>query len=308
MSSKTPPIPRPRPKREEDAPAWSMLDPRPLDQTPVGLSRRGGGGNSMLADWIAQEHKGPYDRTYGQQDLGESYSVDRGQLTFDAEGMEGGRYHSRTPHVPGGASGVTIGRGYDIGQHSGAASIRDLVAAGMSTEQAEAYAAAAGKSGAAATRWLQANRDQLQEISPELQHSLFETTYAEMSGDVQRISNKADTVAAYGDLDLETVDPAIADLLVDLRYRGDYTSRSRRTVQPMATGGDLEGLAGNLNDRSRWSSVPEDRFNRRAAYATEAVEERQAEKDLPWTFAAPLEQLGSPEYDLYGRKKSARED
>jgi len=278
-----------------------------MAETPVGLSRTAGGGNGMLADWISKKHQGPYDQKYGQQDLGEDFTVSKGQLTFDAEGQEGGRWHSRTPEIPGGASGVTIGRGFDIGQHSQSAALSALQGAGLSAEQAQAYSAAAGKSGAAARAWLKENESALQEISPAQQHALFEATYAEMSGDVQRISDKPDTVAAYGELDLKKSDPAIADLLVDLRYRGDYTSGSRKKVQPLATGGDLPGLAANLNDRSKWQSVPQDRFDRRAAYATEAVEERQAERDLPFTFAAPAEQMGNPDYDLYGRKKDGQE-
>ena len=49
--------------------------------------------------------------------------VPYGQLTFDVEGNDiedsskaGHRYFSRVVHWPGGASGVTIGRGYDFGQ------------------------------------------------------------------------------------------------------------------------------------------------------------------------------------------------
>jgi len=38
--------------------------------------------------------------------------VPRGQLTFDAEGLDvPGRFFSRVLHVPSGASGVTLGRG-----------------------------------------------------------------------------------------------------------------------------------------------------------------------------------------------------
>jgi len=34
-----------------------------------------------------------------------NFIVERGQLTFDAEGMEQGKYHSRIPHVPTNSSG-----------------------------------------------------------------------------------------------------------------------------------------------------------------------------------------------------------
>jgi hypothetical protein len=53
--------------------------------------------------------------------------VPRGQLTFDAEGKDiiGHSSFTRTPHVPNkrgtviGSSGVTYGRGLDIGSLSG---------------------------------------------------------------------------------------------------------------------------------------------------------------------------------------------
>ena len=49
----------------------------------------------------------------------DAFTVPFGQITFDAEGQEQrGKYFSRSPHVPGPASGITIGRGYDLGSRS----------------------------------------------------------------------------------------------------------------------------------------------------------------------------------------------
>lgn len=47
-------------------------------------------------------------------------TVPKGQLTFDAEGNDNNDspYFSRHIHWPGGVSGVTIGRGYDLGQQN----------------------------------------------------------------------------------------------------------------------------------------------------------------------------------------------
>lgn len=68
-----------------------------------------------------------------------------GKITFDAEGQEGGRFHSRELHVPSGSSGVTIGRGYDMSQKSAFRIKRDLMAAGVSKEDAEKLSGAHGK-------------------------------------------------------------------------------------------------------------------------------------------------------------------
>jgi hypothetical protein len=46
--------------------------------------------------------------------------VPKGKLTFDVEGndIENSTWFSRKVHWPGGVSGITIGRGYDLGQQS----------------------------------------------------------------------------------------------------------------------------------------------------------------------------------------------
>ena len=71
-----------------------------------------------------------------------------GQGTFDAEGSEQpGPYFSRTIHWPGGASGVTIGRGYDMGSRTQAQVVRELISAGMDTCDAQRLSQAAGLRG-----------------------------------------------------------------------------------------------------------------------------------------------------------------
>lgn len=289
----------------------TRVDPRFAPQSlaelsPDQLATTPGGGNTWLRDLIRRGHRGPYDRNHAPQlpegADPEQFRVPEGQLTFDAEGTEGGAYHSRTAHRPPGASGVTIGRGYDVGQHGAGTVIDALVGAGLTPAQAEAFRPAAGLRGDAAQRWFDANRGSLPAVTPAQQKALFATTYDGMEADVARISSKPDTVARYGEVDLETVDPAIRDLVVDLRYRGDYTPASRRDVQPLLVGDDLPGLAALMADRSEWASVPPDRFARRRDYAQEAVEERQIE-DAMIFFGERLERLGDAAYDLFGRRK-----
>ena len=54
-----------------------------------------------------------------------------GRVTWDSEGSEGGRFHSRRPHVPSDSSGVTIGRGYDMKSRPRSAVLTDLLRAGV---------------------------------------------------------------------------------------------------------------------------------------------------------------------------------
>ena len=60
--------------------------------------------------------------------------VKKGQITFNSEGNNNkkSRYYSRKPHVPGGKSGITIGRGYDMGGKSKKTVFADLIKAGLS--------------------------------------------------------------------------------------------------------------------------------------------------------------------------------
>jgi peptidoglycan hydrolase-like protein with peptidoglycan-binding domain len=201
------------------------------------------------------------------------FHVAQGQVTFDSEGTEGGRYHTRKAHWPGGVSGVTIGRGYDLGQHAHAKIVADMVAAGLTQSQAEAYAGAAGLKGGAAHAWLNANRGSLVEISPEQQEALFRTTYQEHLESVEAISGRY--AKSHGgeaqDIDFTKLNPAIRDLLVDLRYRGDYTPHSRTFVQPPAIANDLPAFAAVISNRTLWHAVPDDRFERRKRYAQQAL-------------------------------------
>lgn len=194
------------------------------------------------------------------------YKVKRGQLTFDAEGQEGGRYHSRHAHWPGGASGVTLGRGYDMGGRTSASVYSDLVDAGVPSNVAHQYAAGAGKKGAAAGRWVNANRDGIPDISPEAQNRLFDKTYAEQEAVVKRISDKSDAVKKYGAVCWDNLDPKIRDSLIDLKYRGDYTPRTRRFLQKAAADNDPEAFGKAMRNRANWGSVPADRLNRRVNY------------------------------------------
>lgn len=219
-------------------------------------------------------------------------TVERGQLTFDAEGQEGGAYHSRTAHWPGGASGVTIGRGYDMRERSWKEVHDALVGAGVPEQDAIALADGAGLSGTEARDFI---RDaDLPEISLEAQKVLFDETYAWYVADVQRISQLGGVVSAYGEVDFETLDPALLDLAVDLRYRGDYTRVTRQVVQPLLVANDVEGMARVMANKGLWLGVPEDRFLRRKKWMEEAL--------LHGTPSAPAaegaEGLGKPSVDV----------
>ena len=217
----------------------------------------------------AQAPKAPGSTGAGQTAQTSDLTVARGQITFDAEGTEGGRYHSRTPSVPSDNSGLTIGRGYDMKEKSAAKIKADLVAAGLSEADAALYAKAAGLSGDAAREFIKNNK--LPEITLAQQKKLFESTYAEKEADVKRISEKKDVVEAYGATDWEKLDPSIKTLLVDLIYRGDYTGATRKFVQPLVVANDVAGLAKVMADSTKWPGVPSERFKARKQFMEAAA-------------------------------------
>lgn len=197
-------------------------------------------------------------------------TVEAGQLTFDAEGSdnENSRYFSLRPHVPSASSGLTVGRGYDMKFRSEQEVIDDLRECGVGVARAKKLATGAGLVGDRAKDHLHRNKLKEEKVSRRQQKDLFNKVYAEMEADVLRICNKADVVAKYGKTAWDRLDPRLRDLVVDLRYRGDYHPRSRERVQPVLVSGDVDAMAELMADKTYWDQfdVPTDRFRRRKAY------------------------------------------
>jgi len=213
----------------------------------------------------------------GQQEADNDFKVPAGQLTFDAEGQEvRGPFFSRKPHVPSESSGVTLGRGYDMKSKSRSKIVSDLTGAGIDDRLANIFAEASGLKGNAARQFIQRSEVAGIEITPRQQKDLFKVTYEEHIFDVRRICNKNDVVRKYGQTDWEQLHPAIKDVLVDLRYRGDYTGNTRNRVQQLVVANDLFGFQATMADKAYWMQnigVPRDRFERRDDYMTKAVQE-----------------------------------
>ena len=87
----------------------------------------------------------------------EHLKVSKGQVTFDSEGNDnkGTIHYSRVPHWPGGCSGLTIGRGYDMGRRTKKEIIDDLTKAGVDIETAKKLAESAGLVGKKAKEFLE---------------------------------------------------------------------------------------------------------------------------------------------------------
>lgn len=195
-----------------------------------------------------------------------------GQATFDAEGTEQtGRFFSRRISYPGiGDSGVTIGRGYDMGRRTARQVLRELSAAGMPRDAAEFLSHAAGLRGDKAKEFVVFNADDAPVMSLEVQKKLFEDVVTpEIVKDIKRIFSKPDTVKRYGEPAWESLPQAAQELVFDLRYRGDYTPHTRQRLQQPLASGDYAELRRVINDTKYWQSlgVPRERIRERQQIA-----------------------------------------
>lgn len=199
--------------------------------------------------------------------------VPSGQLTFDVEGNDIEDtthplhiYFSRVAHWPGGVSGVTIGRGYDLGQRPNPR--KDLSAAKITEPLYSWLLGAKGLKGQAAKDYLASASPEIRKtkISRKQQYNLFTPVYEFMKSEVIRISNSTSNATSYGTLDWDATDKKIQDIAVDLIYRGDYTPTSRKEVQQSFIDNDLKTLRETMANQTKWTSVPKDRFNRRVDY------------------------------------------
>lgn len=201
-------------------------------------------------------------------------TVTFGQSTFDAEGQEvRGPYFSRVMHWPGGTSGVTLGRGYDMGQRTRLQVISELRHAGMTLEDATFFGNAAGLRGARAENFVKKRMIESPVISITAQRALFEKiTTPETIADIKRIFSKHDVVVTYGSARWENLSDYAKEIVFDLRYRGDYTPTTRKVIQPLLVSGDDEGLRAVMRDTGYWANlnVPAGRVRARANMVAES--------------------------------------
>jgi len=146
----------------------------------------------------------------------------KGQLTYNAEGNDipSSMYYSRVIHWPGNSlSGVTLGRGYDMGDRSESEIYNHMVASGISDGQARKISKGAKLKGTNARDFVSANKKTVGEITLQQQESLFALIYPLYIERAIRNYNKW-TDGVLNVKPWEVLDDLIQDVLVDFVYQG----------------------------------------------------------------------------------------
>lgn len=144
-----------------------------------------------------------------------------GLLTYMSEGNDNpdSMFYSRKIYHPSIASGVTVGRGYDMKHRTKQSIIHDLISAGVSPEQAEEISNATHLSGAKAEGFVKKNRDSIGEITIRQQISLFNNTYKIYISRTEA-RYKAKTALIAGACAWRNLNTIIRDVLIDIVYQG----------------------------------------------------------------------------------------
>jgi len=157
-----------------------------------------------------------------------------GLLTFRAEGNNdsGSAYYSRKIHWPGNRascsknnSGVTIGRGLDLGGRSKEEVMHMLAMAGILKEQAKKIAEGSKLTHCQAGDFVRENRIDVGEITESQQLRIFDSLYQRYCKDAECFYNrhkKSDSVS-WGNLD-STLKDVVVDMLYQGRLRPDMIS------------------------------------------------------------------------------------
>lgn len=176
-----------------------------------------------------------------------NFKVKKAQITFDAEGgdIESSQYFSRVIHWPGNAlSGVTIGRGYDMGSRTKAAVNTDMIKAGVPVATAKALSEGAGLKGSKAKDFVKDEKKAIGKISHAQQVKMFDNIYPAYETRA-KLNYEKWTAGEKDRVTWIKLDQGIQDVLVDFVYQG-FT----KGPNPMKSGmnNDFDEMIKYIND------------------------------------------------------------
>jgi hypothetical protein len=175
-----------------------------------------------------------------------SHEVKKGQVTYDAEGSDvaSSKYYSREIHWPGNSlSGVTIGRGYDMGNRTKVAVKHDMLKAGIEDKKATSLSEGAGLKGDKAKEFVTNNKESITKITVANKVKMFDKIYP--GYEIRAKNNYIRWTASEKDkTEWDKLHQAIKDVLVDFVYQG-FT----KGAKPMKAGmkNDFDELIKYIN-------------------------------------------------------------
>lgn len=165
--------------------------------------------------------------------------LESGQLTALGEGSDELTKYIHWPDTS--ASGVTLGKGYDIGSRTPDQVIKELTAAGMDKAQAIKISKGAGLKGNAARDFVQANKQSVGIISNPVQKKLLamlmvvyeskaKSAATSTTADAQNTNARGREVRegvpagtyVMTEQEWNNLHPALVELLTDMIYQGGY--------------------------------------------------------------------------------------
>ncbi|PMG48287.1 hypothetical protein BCU90_08750 [Vibrio lentus] len=186
-------------------------------------------------------------------------TVPKGQFTFDNEGndIESTIFFSRKAHVPHnqggvviGQSGVTIGRGLDVGnpptgatgQSPSKLDLKELFqVAELTPELSDWLLSVEGVKKETALEFLRSSDldDDELTLTRKQQHLMFNVVYEFMEEKTRILLTKPDVQAKFGLVDWDNLPLNVKEVMIDLTYRGDNSPRTREGFVPALINFDI---------------------------------------------------------------------
>lgn len=205
-----------------------------------------------------------------------------GHETWRVERHQDGDEQSLSPTVPDDASGVTLGRGYDMKARSGATIKAELMQAGIAEATAETYMSAAELKGPDAKVWIA--KHPVPPITTDQEVLLFQQEYRRTADQVVDFVGKVEWDKKKDEwvdfpnrgyelvggtwkpkVDLSTVSPKVLELIIDLRFRGDLGPKSWLYLLPAVEANDAAQLGTLIADKAGYRANIDKNHNRYAA-------------------------------------------
>ena len=77
-------------------------------------------------------------------------------------------------------------------------------------------------------------------------------------------------VKRFGKLDWNKLNRAIKEIVIDLKFKGEFMPPARRLILPSIVGNRLVEFTKHMGNRTLWQHVPKERFELRAKYLRHA--------------------------------------